>query len=237
MQGFALVDYDEEPDFVMVGGLGDWYINEYLLRNVPVLLLSSDCVYSDRDFNFDIRDKKPMREDDPIFIPSPLEPTVEQILSYLSAEHEFLKDKKTMVLRIFNVYGPDISHGLIHTFLQKVNAGEPLPVYSPGYHTRTYLSQSDFLGVFGKIVHTFLRGTTGIYNLGSEEETSIKRLADSIWQLKHGPQSEVQIETDYYAPRSYRWWVLPDLTRTKAVTKWKPRVTLRTGLWEMLKNG
>lgn len=234
MQGFALVDYDDDPDFVMVGGLMDWEV-DYLLRKTPVLLLSDDSMYSDRDFEFNVRDKVAMREDDPIFIPSPLEPKVAGTLQYLMAENHFLtRMKKTMVLRVFDVYGPSMTDGLIHEYIQKVRADEALPVYGPGYQTRTFLHERDFLDVFDKLVERFLSGTTGIYNVGSPEETSIKRLADSVWQISHGAEDEVRIEK-LRAPRAHRWWVLPDLTRTQAVAKWKPRVTLRTGLWEMLR--
>ncbi len=231
MKGFALVGTDENPDFVMVGGLTGPIKDD--LRNTPVLLLSGNCMYSDRDYEFGVRDKKPMSEDDPIFLPSTLEPAVVSTLNYLTAETQLLQRKHTMVLRIFNVYGPDINHGLIYDSIKHMEEGYAIPVYQPGYHTRTFLHQTDFLEVFEQMVQRFLDGSTGIFNIGSDEEISTKRLADSIWQLRKGVDVPVDVEMRR-APRSYRWWVLPDLTRTKALARWKPRVSLRTGLWEML---
>jgi len=235
-RGFALVSPDEDVDFVLQGGLTGapetWRL-DCPSSEIPVLLLSSDWVYSDRDLALGVRDKVPMREDDPILLPSSAEPTIASTLQYLQAENYFLRYTKTMVLRIFNIYGPDIKEGLIVDYLDCVCNVTPLPIYAPGYQTRTYLHQTDFLTIFDRMVQRFLEGTTGIFNVGSEEETSIKRLADSVWQLAYGPSTPVQVEK-VRAPRSYRWWVLPDLTRTKAVTKWKAKVTLRTGLWEML---
>lgn len=230
-KGFAL-STTGEADFVLVGGLAEWHPSQWDRSNLPILLLSDDSMYSDRGFDFKVRDKVPMREDDAIFIPSPLEPAVGGTLNYLLAENWFLERNKTMVLRVFGVYGPSIKTGLVHTCTQLIKDGNTPKVYSPGYQIRTYLHQDDLLSLFSNMLNAFLDGTTGIYNVGSSEEVSIKRLVDSVWNA-HGHKNK-ELET-CWVPMSYRWWVIPDLTRTKAVAKlWREHTTLRTGLWKCL---
>lgn len=236
-RGLACVPIGEKPDFLLVGGLAAWneHFDTSFGQDKPVILLSDDSMYSDKDFEFNIRDKVAMKEDDPIFLPSPLDQKVAGTLRYLAAENHFLASRgRTMVLRIFNVYGPSFMYGVVADYMSKASLGHPLRIFNPGYQTRTYLHEVDFVDLFEKMVTAFLEGARGIYNVGSPEETSIKRLGDSVWQFTHGPGSEVKSEL-VRSPRSYRWWVLPDLTRTQAITKWKPKITLRTGLAELIR--
>jgi nucleoside-diphosphate-sugar epimerase len=226
LKGFELVGQGEPgADFVLVGGALPTLCN--FLK--PVLLLSDDSVYSDRGFDRKVRPEVPMSEDTPLLIPSTWEPTLSWTLEYMKNEQQFLCRGNTMVIRCFDVYGPDIDCGLIHEYTQALKEGKNLSLYHPGYQVRSHLHQRDFFQYFDRLLKKFLEGTVGIYNLGAEENISIKRLADSMIQLS---KAEVTIEK-LALPAHYRWWAYPDMTRTNAITKYKAQVSLRTGLWEM----
>ena len=136
-----------------------------------------------------------------------------------------------MSLRIFDVYGPDLKTGTVHSFLTQARDEHQITLHGKGYQTRTFLHQDDFLTAFDGMLKAYLEGATGIYNVGSPEEISLKRLADSCWQLTH-KNSDTKIKHEP-APKDLRWWVLPDITRMRAVANWSPRVSLRNGLWRM----
>ncbi len=244
-QGFALVPWTDTPDFVLFGAelekaedyeKGLSWIKEaaqIIHMKLPVFLLSSSEVYSDRDRTTELAKKVPMAEHHVGVVTSPLEPAAGKALFALMAEWIFTRQTRTMVLRPFNLYGPDFKFGVVHEWLGAARRGEALVVHGSGYQTRTYLYQDDFYAAFDKLLKRFVKGARGIYNVGHDQEISLKRLADSIWQLTHGP--DVVMLSAKVKPTSYHaQWKLPDLTRVKAFAGWKPRTSLRSGLFLMV---
>lgn len=239
LSGYALVQ--EHPDFLLIGALPNTDKEFVDLINFgtntdfsgKVLVLSSGAVYSDRALDLTVRDKAPMNEADPLLIPSSLEPSVGPVLSSMYIENLLLTTlKQVLVLRVFDVYGKDVP-GLVAKFIGQAKQSRPLTVHSPGYQTRTFLYLDDFLECFDLVLPKFLQGAKGIYNIGHTEEISIKRLADSVWQLIHGAAVEPRIEI-VQPPHRLTWWKLPDTTRIRAWAKWKPSTTVRRGLWQLV---
>lgn len=230
---FECIGFDaaERPDFLLVGGVS---VQEHVLFpvwKIPAFVLGTDDMYTIRNSDGGVREKTPMTEDAYTVI-SPLSYDSTAVAQAITNENLWLlRGAPTMLLRVFNVYGPSIVGDVVHKFLAAAKAGTALPTHAPGFQTRTFLWEEDFLECTGSLVDKFLHGTTGIFNVGSDEEVSIRRLADSCWQ-QFGWQYDTLL-CDSKSKYPHRFWKLPDLTRTKAVADWKPRMSLRKGLWHL----
>jgi dTDP-D-glucose 4,6-dehydratase len=196
----------------------------------PALVLSSSSVYGDRDHGLSLRDVLPMDEAHGSVITSPLDPGSIRPLSALLIEHTFLhRAAKTIIARPFNIYGPNVKHGVVNKFVESCLEGKPLTVHSPGRQTRTFLYEDDFLRAIDGLVHKLLKGGRGIYNIGSDERVEILSLAKSVG---HAFQTTPSIELTEAVDR-HVWWKLPALERIKADAKFKPTTSLRSGLFRM----
>ena len=243
LAGYQLVSEDEEADFCIFGAgflerdpalsLVQLSSLEYY-RDIPTLILSTGDVYCDRDSDLLVSEDKPMAEDRASVIPSSLDPNAPKMLFPLLVENLFLHNKShVLILRIFDVYGPEIASGLISEFIRQAKNREELCVDAPGYQTRSFLHTEDFFSCIDKVIPKMLKGARGIYNLGASEEISLKRLADSVWQLTNEAVGGTPIRLVPAMTRQI-WWKQPDITRIKALVNWKPKLTLRKGLWRVI---
>ena len=245
--GLAMVPHSEVPDVCVYGACltssedFESKVNRMLveiraLEDVPVLLLSSGSIYSDRDVvSLKTRNQSPMKEDLGLLVSSPLDTQAYRTLFTLLAEHLVLvRETKTMVLRVFNVYGPNVLEGVVPTFIKQAKQGKPLSIQGNGYQVRTFLYEDDFLDCISRAVYSFHSGARGIYNVGSPEAVTINQLAESVWDFAYGPDSPLQSENVDY-DRLRHWWKVPDVARITALVGWKPKTSLRQGLWELLK--
>lgn len=243
-----LVGLHESPDFVLLGAdnpateLGPDLIKmvsemTQLNQHTPILVLSSSCVYSDKTDLGEVSENKPMSEDRASVIPSVLDSSAPRALFTLTTENLVLRSfKHVLVLRTFETYGPEIDSGTIRKFLVQAKDLKKIQVEAPGYQTRTFLHMDDFLVAFDRLVPKFLKGARGIYNIGSTEEISLNRLADSVYQLTHPNGGDTPIELVQPKDRQV-WWVQPDITRISALLNWKPQITVRKGLWTIVNEG
>lgn len=234
-----------EPDFVVLGAVyaGDslgpalmQLIFEVgnLNQDVPVLVLSSAVVYSDRTDLLAVSDHKTMSEDRGLVVRSVMDLKAAPTLYTLTAENLVVSAfKHALILRIFDVYGSGVVSTVDALLLQAIQ-GKPLSIPAPGYQTRTYLHVDDFVTAFDKLIPKFFKGgARGIYNIGSTEEVSFVRLADSIWQLTN-EVTEASPLTAVPQKGQQLWWKKPDIARLQALLKWSPVITLRKGLWRMI---
>lgn len=234
-QGYVLVPWDDiDPDtpvFLVWGGEhGIRPSNE--IFDLPTLLLSSSSVYSDRDHLLQQREIEPMDEAHGHVITSPLDPMAGEALAFLMSEHLFVqrKNAKTIVVRPFGVYGTNVGVGVVNAFTTALELDEPLLVHAPGRQIRTFLYEDDFLDCIGILVKKLLRGGRGIYNVGSDEQVEILSLAKSVG---HACCKTPRIEM-VDMPRRV-WWRVPALDRIRADAKWRAKVSLRNGLFRMVR--
>lgn len=197
----------------------------------PVLLLSSSSVYSDRDYGLALRTVAPMDEADGHVITSPLDPGAVRPLTALMSEHLFVQrdSAKTIVIRPFNVYGENISHGIVAKIIKAIQDKEPIQIHTPGRQLRTFLHVEDFFRAIDALVPKLLRGGRGIYNVGSDDQVELVSLAKSAC---HAFGCEPQIELQETTER-HSWWKLPALARIKADAKWQPKISIRSGLFRL----
>ena len=248
-QGYALVPTIDQVDpinpvFLVVGAEVYNRTAAYNLLNElrtgqtldwPVLLISSSSVYSDRDYSLLLREVEPMDEAHGHVITSPLDESAIRPLTALMVEHMFVQRPKgkTVVVRPFNVYGPNCQHGVVRAFLEACKTDNILTVHKPGRQIRTFLWEEDYTNAIGALVRRLLKGCRGIYNVGSDEQVEILSLAKSVGHaLNKEPQIEFVEPTERHA-----WWKLPALDRIRVDAHWRPTMSVRSGLFHMVRNG
>lgn len=237
--GLALVPLDQDPDFCLVGAgirkgeklpLAQLELQLMQAEDRPVFLLSSSDVYHDKDL--------PNRVNDSLTVVASSSPACSRSIYAIVAEHAFIQRGPTMVVRPFNIYGDNIRFGVVHEFITRARRKEPLIIHSSGYQERTFLHEDDFFTGIDALLAHFYTGkmgiyntkTYGIFNIGATEKVSIKRLADSIWQLTQGGDTLYERKpADYFfTPRK-----CPDVSHLKSLG-WKPKISLRAGIFGMV---
>jgi UDP-glucose 4-epimerase len=136
----------------------------------------------------------------------------------------------TIVVRLFNTVGPRQSpaYGMvIPRLVQQALLDQPVTVFGDGCQTRCFAHVADVVEAILRLLDEDAAiGQT--FNIGSAQEISIRRLADTII-ARCGSRSEVRLlpYDQAYGPgfEDMRRRV-PDTTRLRALTGWVPRRSL-----------
>ncbi len=191
-----------------------------------VVLASSGAVYGEQAH-------QPVREELP---PNPQSPYA---VSKLAAEHYVrtigaLWGIETVVLRIFNTYGPDqnlpVSHPpVVPRFLYQALRGGSLVIFGSGEQTRDFVYVDD-------VVEALISAATAndvdrrVINVGSGREMRINELARQISRLigqeveiLHSPAESGGVSRLY-----------ADITLARRLLGYEPRVDLPQGLQRMI---
>ncbi|PJA46891.1 UDP-glucose 4-epimerase [Candidatus Uhrbacteria bacterium CG_4_9_14_3_um_filter_41_35] len=132
-----------------------------------------------------------------------------------------------VALRLANVYGPrqmsEGEAGVISIFIEKILKSEPAKIFGDGLATRDYVSVGDVCKAFVRALTT---DYTGILNIGTGVETSVKELWQMVTDIS-GQETSVIYEAgrDGEVQRS-----VIDATLAKEILNWQPEVELTTGL-------
>jgi len=140
-----------------------------------------------------------------------------------------------VVMRFFNVYGPrcdDLGQGrVIPIFLEKFLAGKPVVVHGDGRQTRAFTYIEDTAEAVVKLATTDA-AVGEVYNVGSDVETSIIDLAETMKRvggfdspIEYKPHLEVFGQSYEDIPRR-----IPDVSRIEAAIGWRAVTDLETGL-------
>ncbi|RMH09505.1 MAG: NAD-dependent epimerase/dehydratase family protein, partial [Nitrospirae bacterium] len=137
------------------------------------------------------------------------------------------------VLRLTNTYGPgmrikDARQTFVGIWIRRILEGAPFEVWG-GEQLRDFNYVEDVVDAF-LMVASNPRAEGGVFNLGSEEVVSLKRLADLLVQANGGkgeyrvrefPQDRKKIDIgDYYS----------DFSHIRETLNWSPRISLKEGL-------
>lgn len=152
---------------------------------------------------------------------------VDEILAYVYHRERGLP---TTVIRLFNTVGRRQSpaYGMvIPRLVRQAVAGEPLTVYGDGDQTRCFCHVQDVVdGVLRLFDH---EGSIGeVFNLGSQEETTIVDLANRI-KAKTGTSSQVELipyKEAYPVGFEDMRRRVPDTTKVENLTGWRVQRTL-----------
>ena len=108
----------------------------------------------------------------------------------------------TVILRLFNVYGPEQSGeyaGVITRFIERAMAGKPPIVFGDGLQTRDFVYIDDAIQCIRTALRKPMPGGT-VLNVGTGKATSINSLASAVMKLfeirqkpVHGPSRKGDI--------------------------------------------
>ncbi|MFJ7827551.1 NAD-dependent epimerase/dehydratase family protein [Psychrobacillus sp. NPDC096623] len=167
----------------------------------------------------------------PVLEDSKLSPLSFYALSKLSAEkyallYEKLFGLKSNILRFSNVFGPKQPNGVITTIIKRLIEGET-PIIYDGNQTRDFIYVKD---VAHACVQSMLSEQTGIFNISSNIEFSIKQVYKEISDLMG-----VHTEPDYKVLREGEI-ERSVLSNGKAIASlgWSPNYRLEEGLKETI---
>lgn len=192
----------------------------------------------------------PQREDDDVL----LGPTACTRWSYAAAKmlDEFMalayckRGVPTVVFRLFNTVGPRQTgrYGMVvPRFVNAAIEGRPIPVYGDGTQSRCFLHVRDAVDAVVRLERT-PKAVGEVFNIGSEESVTIHQLAlrvlaavDARQELTPGvslrgsrPEPAIRLvpyEEAYpsggFDEIGHR---LPEISKIRGVTRWRPRRTL-----------
>ncbi len=192
-----------------------------------VILASSGATYGKQE-------QQPVRED------ALMRPDSPYAVSKLASEfylHSIgaLWKIETVVLRIFNAYGPrqplPPSHApVIPRFLKQVVTGGSVVMFGSGKQTRDFVFVEDVVDAL-IAASTAERVNRTIVNVGSGEEISIAQLVDRMERVT-GRQAHRLANTEEESGVSR---LVADVALAGELLKWNPRVSLDDGLKKMVK--
>lgn len=136
------------------------------------------------------------------------------------------------IARIFNTYGPRLDVNLssqygraVASFIHQALDEKLLTVYGDGNQTRSFCYITDQMeGLFKLLLTSGLDGE--VVNIGNDEETSILSLAKLIIKLTKSKSQIVFEQAQQDDPKRRR----PDIGKAEKLLKWKPRISLESGL-------
>jgi UDP-glucuronate decarboxylase len=142
------------------------------------------------------------------------------------------------LVRPFNVYGPGLrldDGRIVPDLIKAALDGEPLVLYSDGQATRSFCYIADFVAALPFLTVDDL--PSGPYNVGNDEEMSIRacaELVDSLTPTPAGVRLEISDDAHYLTDNPQRR--CPDLTKTQRAIPWRPVIGAREGLWRTLQS-
>jgi nucleoside-diphosphate-sugar epimerase len=199
-------------------------------KQKPVLLASTSEVYGKSA-------KIPFAEEDDL----QLGPTTHSRWAYACSKalDEWLglayhreKQVPVTVVRFFNTVGPRQTgrYGMVlPSFAAQALAGEPITVYGDGNQSRCFGHVQDAVEALLRLLAT-PASVGGVYNIGSDEEVTIRRLAEMVRDAA-GSRSEIKLVP--YAEAYAEGFEdmqrrVPDLAKLERTIGFRPRTPLAT---------
>ena len=130
------------------------------------------------------------------------------------------------IARIFNTYGPNmqIDDGRVVTnFIYQAINNEDITIYGNGNQTRSFSFIEDTLDGLLKVINY---KNSDVFNIGSENEITIKHLAETVISLTNSNSNIVYKDIPEDDPKQRK----PDLTKAKEQLNYVPRYSLEDGL-------
>ncbi|MBM3130283.1 MAG: NAD-dependent epimerase/dehydratase family protein [Chloroflexi bacterium] len=141
---------------------------------------------------------------------------------------------ETVVLRIFNAYGPrqslPPSHApVIPLFLKQIVSGGSVVIFGGGKQTRDFVYISDVINALANAA-TAERVNRAIINIGSGQEVSVAQLVERVERVtKRNAHRLDNPEEVGGVPR-----LVADIRLASELLRWKPHVSLDEGLRQTL---
>ncbi len=152
----------------------------------------------------------------------------ETLVAHYARKHKV----HTVTVRLFNAYGPYMAlrdQRMISMFITQALKGDPITVHGDGSQRRTLCYVTDVLDGFEAVMS---KGAPGeVYNLGSNDEVTIKQFAEKVVELSDSKSELSHVERPSH-DHSAR---MPVLDKIHALG-WSKKVDLDTGLRLTIEN-
>lgn len=152
---------------------------------------------------------------------------VDEILAYA-----YWKEKKVpaVIVRLFNTVGPRQTgyYGMvIPRFVEQALRQEPITVYGDGHQSRCFLYVKDAVDGIVRLMENS-DAVGNVFNLGSQSEITINKLAEKIVTLTESSSEIVHIPYDQAYEEGFEDMErrVPDITKAGTLINFKPTVAL-----------
>ncbi|MCI4371249.1 MAG: NAD-dependent epimerase/dehydratase family protein [Thermoplasmata archaeon] len=190
-----------------------------------VVFASSAAIYGESEVNPKLESMRP----------APASPyaTTKMVGEFACQEISSLKGLETVVVRIFNVYGPRQEPtapyaGAIAKFSWAIAAKQPLTVYGDGEQTRDFIYVGDLAEALELAGERPVAGDT--FNLGSGEATSVNQVVQILSEITATP---IRSTRKHERPGDVRH-SLAAIDKAEKGLAFHPRTPLRDGLKKTL---
>ena len=137
------------------------------------------------------------------------------------------------VLRIFNVYGPNmcLNDGrVVSNFIVQALGNQDITVYGDGMQTRSFCFVKDLVEGMAAVMDCEGENMQGPFNIGNPAEISMLSLAEKIIEMTGASSKIVYKELPADDPVKRK----PDIRKIKDAVGWEPKVGLEQGLEETI---
>jgi len=204
----------------------------------PVLITSSSEVYGKSE-------KVPFAEEDDRLMGSTTQrrwsyACAKALDEFLALAHWYEYRLPVVVVRLFNTVGPRQTgqYGMVvPRFVRQALDGEPITVYGDGEQTRCFAHVLDVVEALPRLFD--LPAARGqIYNLGSNEEVTIRALAERVKRLTGSASPVVLVPYDKAYTTGFEDMRrrVPDLTKIRAAIGYEPKRNLDTILRDVIED-
>ena len=147
------------------------------------------------------------------------------------SQHYISDKKKITILRISAPYGPGQKpNNVIPIFINNALSNKEIKIFGSGKRSQDFIYIDDVAKAFLSAVRS---EKSGIYNIGSGESTSTKKLAQII--LKANPKSKSKIVFQGKDPEeNYR--LKMDVSKAKRDLKFSPKISIKEGIRRFIEN-
>ena len=199
-----------------------------------VLLAARDTgakrlVYSASSSAYGFQEKLPLSEDMPA---KPVNPygLSKYIGEELCAQFTNFYGFDTISLRYFNVYGPHMDiegeySTVIGKFLRLKSEGKPLTIVGDGKQTRDFTNVRDVVEA-NVLASQIDNGNGEVINIGAGNNHSVQEIADIVGgEQVYVPERPGEVKD-----------TLADISKAKKILGWEPKISLKEGINQLMKN-
>ena len=196
--------------------------------NRKVLITSTSEIYGKNT-------NGPLKEDDDRILGSPLKSrwsystakAVDEMLAYVYWRE---KGVPTIIVRLFNTVGPRQTgaYGMvIPRFVSQALKGEALTVYGDGSQSRCFVHVQDAVNALVKLTQN-PKAPGEVFNIGSQEEITIKALAEEVIRLAESKSRIIYIPYDEAYEQGFEDMQrrVPDISKIQNLIGYKPTASL-----------
>ena len=195
-----------------------------------VLVASTSEIYGKNDSDL-------LSEEDDRILGSPLKTrwsyseakAIEEVLAYAYWREKGLP---TVIVRLFNTVGPRQvgQYGMVvPRFVEQALAGRPLTIYGDGTQRRCFCHVSDVVAALQALLGS-TEAEGQVFNVGTQEEISIRGLADKVLAVTGSSSDIIMIPYDEAYEHGFEDMPrrVPDTARIRGLIGWEPTRDLDT---------